>query len=103
MIKLPLYDWFVNKVETTPVSNTLKGSAGTDALHGMLSGTTFHYMVRVLNVGKEDVKLEASFYTVSAFMQGSEKSESTVQEFECTEDGILQAEKWLNDNARKIL
>ncbi len=103
MIKLPLYNWFVNKVETTPVSNTLKGSEGTDALHGMLSKTTFHYKVQVLNVGKEDVKLEASYYTVSAFSQGNEKSEPVSQEFECSEDGILQAEKWLNDNAKRIL
>ncbi|MBR5496039.1 MAG: hypothetical protein IKV58_01480 [Oscillospiraceae bacterium] len=103
MIKLPLYNWFVNKVETTPISNTLKGSYGTDALKGMLSGTTFHYVVRVLDVGKDTVRLEASFYTISSFMEGSKRTEPTVKEFECSEHGILEAESWLNDNAKKVL
>lgn len=103
MIKLPLYNWFVNKVETTPVSNTFKGSVGTDALHGMLSGLTFRYTVKVLNVGKDDVKLEASYYTVSAFSQGNEKSEPVSQEFECSDQGILQAEKWLSQRAKELL
>ena len=98
MIKLPSLTWFVSAMEGWPCSNIFSGTAGTDPDKGCFESRIFNFKVRVLNVGKEDVSLSASFWVTEPFGKQEEAPVVTEQSFACNQDGIDAAEAWLNEN-----
>ena len=100
MIKLPYYTWFVSAMEGWPCSNIFSGTAGTDPDKGCFEQRIFTFKVRVLNVGKEDVSLHASFWIVEPFGKQVEEPAVTDQTFPCDQAGIDAAEVWLNENLK---
>jgi len=100
MIELPNYNWFVTAADGRPASNTMTGSLGTEPDTGCLTRRTFNYKVFVSDVGKENVKLHAECWIQPPWNKGVLKENFESTEFECTQEGIETAAKWLSNKAK---
>lgn len=105
MIKLPSYNMFVAKADGKYVLNSMTGSAGTDPLCGCLHKYTFNYKVNAIKPNKDSMSkiLKAECWLIYPWSLGGKKKELATKEFECSEQGIKDAEKWLNTISREAL
>ncbi len=94
MFELPEFGWFYRVHEKDTFKNTFSGSAGTSAERGCVSSTTFNYRVFV-DVGAEPKELVAQWYLSFPWNSEPPRSETSEKRFECSDDGVKQAEKWL--------
>ncbi len=99
MISLMSINWFVNAQDGRTVTNILTGSVGTDTQKGVLTSSTFNYKVCVENAGEENACLVADCWMTSPWNEGSVKSDVESKAFPCTQEGVEQAESWLNSLA----
>ena len=105
MIKLPSYNMFVAKSDGKYALNSMTGSAGTDPLCGCLHKYTFNYKVAAIKPDNDSTPkiLMAECWLISPWKLGGKKQKLACKEFECTEQGIKEAEKWLNIISEKVL
>ncbi len=96
MISLMSINWFVNAQDGRTVTNILTGSVGTDPQKGVLTSSTFNYKVCVENAGEENACLVADCWMTSPWNEDSVKTDVESKAFPCTQEGVEQAESWLN-------
>lgn len=99
MISLMSINWFVNAQDGRTVTNILTGSVGTDPQKGVLTSSTFNYKVCVENAGEENACLVADCWITAPWSEDSVKSDVESKAFPCTQEGVEQAESWLNSLA----
>ena len=100
-INLPRLPWLVSKHEGRFVTNKYSGSIGTDTSQGCISVLTFNYRVYVdISGGDENTfRLIAECFVIYPWNRGESKSDSEQAEFECSENGLMQAGEWLEMTA----
>lgn len=103
MVTIPLYSWFVSKMEGEPVTNVYRGSVGTDPERGCLLQTTMNFLVYIRDFNTETARFVCECRTVKPWDEGSAVSEPTVADFPCTEEGRVAAQDWLNEQFKPLL
>ncbi|MBR2406363.1 MAG: hypothetical protein IKB04_04915 [Clostridia bacterium] len=103
MVNIPLYSWFVSKMEGQPVTNVFRGSVGTDPTRGCLLKTTMNYLVYIRDFNTETARFVCECRVVRPWDEGSTVEEPVIADFPCSEEGRLEAEAWLNEQFRPIL
>jgi hypothetical protein len=102
-IELPQYNWIISRHEGRFVTNRYSGSLGTLGDSGCISTRTFNYRAYVDTKGGEEVdfRLVAECFIIEPWNMGGIQTNFHQAEFECSEDGIKQAEKWLSETSSK--
>lgn len=101
-IKLPSYNWFVNKQGGSYVTNTYTGSCGTNPHTGCLNTTTFNYKVYAeFSDDYKNSKIVAEYYLILPCKLGARHENFTKAEFENTADGLMKAQQWLINESIK--
>ena len=103
LIKLPPYNWFINKSDNKPVCNIFSGSCDTDAGRGCTNKTTFNYKVHVEDVGTENARFVAECFYVKPLTEGGKKEAIASTESACSDEGLLELDDWLNAEHEKFL
>lgn len=103
MISLMSINWFLNAQDGHTVTNILTGSVGTDTQKGVLSSSTFNYKVCVENPGEDNSCLIADCWMTAPWNKNSATSNVESKAFPCTQEGVNQAEAWLNSVANQKL
>lgn len=94
MIKLPNLDWFMGMLKFRGDGNIFSGSAGCDPFYGFDVDKTFRYRVWVEKID-DDYKLKAAHYCGIYNYESTDKSIVTESIFDADENGILNAQLWL--------
>ena len=94
MFELPEFGWFYRVHDKDTFKNTFSGSAGTSTERGCVSETTFNYRVFV-DVAADPKELVAQWYLAFPWNNVPPRSEPCEKRFECSEEGVKEAEKWL--------
>ncbi len=102
-IKIPPYNWFINKSDNKPVTNVYTGSCDTEAKKGTTHKTTFNYKVYVVDVGTETEKFVAECYSITSLNDGYKKEEIGTKDATCSDDGLIVLNEWLNEEHNKFL
>ncbi len=102
-IDLPRYHWLLSKHEGRFVTNAYSGSMGILPDGGCLSTRTFNYRVYVdISSGEENsFRLIAESYIIQPWSRGGEKTDFERAGFESSENGVNEAEEWLDKTAAK--
>ena len=103
LIKIPPYNWFINKSDNKPVSNIYTGSCDTDPHRGCAHKATFNYKVSVADIGAETARYVAECYSVAPWSDGYKKEEIATKEAACSDEGLTQLNEWLNEEHRKFM
>lgn len=99
-IKLPNYNWFVNKQGAMYVTNIYTGSCGTNPHTGCLNSTTFNYKVYAdFSDDDNGSKIVAEHWLITPWSLGAKREKYTKAEFENSADGLLAAQNWLIDES----
>ena len=102
-VELPSYRWLISRHEGRFVTNVYSGSTGTLPDAGYTCTKTFHYKVYADSSSGEESKfrLIAETYLIQPWHLGGGKTDAERAEFACSEQGILQAAKWLAETSVK--
>ena len=102
-IDLPRHHWLISRHEGRFVANTYSGSMGTLPNQGCVSVRTFNYRVYAdISSGDENsFRLIAESCTIQPWSRGGGKTDLERAEFESSENGVKEAEKWLAETAAK--
>ena len=97
-VDLPRFHWLISPNEGKFVTNIYTASQGTVVEGGCLGTTTFNFRVFAdVSSGEESsFKLVAECYLIQPWNLGANKTDFERAEFECSEDGVKQAEEWLS-------
>ena len=94
MIKLPKLDWFMGMLKFRGQGNYFSGSAGCDPMLGNIESKTFRFRVWI-RAAEEGFELVAVYYSGIYSYEATDKSIMTEKVFEASEEGILEAQNWL--------
>lgn len=102
-IELPQYNWIISRHEGRFVTNRYSGSLGTLGDSGCISTRTFNFRAYVDTKSGEEgnFRLVTECFIIEPWNMGSTQTNFQQAEFECSEDGIKQAEKWLSETSLK--
>lgn len=102
-IELPKYHWLVSRHEGHLVTNTYSGSLGRPGVSGCIGIRTFNYRVfaDVSSNTECDFRIVAESYIIQPWHLGGNKTDLERKEFECSEDGVMQAAEWLSEISAK--
>lgn len=101
-LPLPSYDWFVTMHDGKPASNIFTGSCRKDATKGHFSTATFNYKISVRSVGKDYAKIIVNCFLEKPWYKGGGRKLLAENEFECSVDGLAEAETYLNSEWHKF-
>ncbi len=94
MVKLPTLSWFMGMLAFRGDGNIYSGSAGCDPNLGNVDSKTFRYRVWI-EKNDEGYYLKAVHYIGLYSYDATEKDIMSESTFEATENGIAEAQKWL--------
>ena len=102
-IELPKYHWLISRHEGRFVTNRYSGSLGTLGDSGCISTRTFNFRAYVdTKDGEEgDFRLVTECFIIEPWNMESIQTNFQQAEFECSENGRKQAEKWLSETSSK--
>lgn len=102
-IDLPRCHWFVSRQGGRFVTNAYSGSMGTLSDKGCVSVRTFNYRVYVDISSEEEsgFRLIAESCIIQPWSRGGDKTDFERAEFESSENGVNEAEEWLDKTAAK--
>jgi len=103
IIKIPPYNWFINKSDNKPVTNIYSGSCDTEYNKGAAHLKTFNYKVYVVDVGTETARFVAECYSVDPWNDGYKKEDIGNKEASCSDEGLIELNEWLNEEHKKFL
>jgi len=101
-IKIPPYNWFINKSDNKPVCNVFTGSCDTDKHNGFSTKKTFNYKVHVEDVGTETARFVAECYSVDSWNDGYKREDIANKEAACSDEGLVELNEWLNEEHKKF-
>ena len=100
-IKLPSLDWFKGSLVVDGRTNSFTGSLRTDQYGPVTSSSSLRYKVEV-----EKTEVSSLYLNVMSYMQGGypefKKTLEEVTRFDFTQDGIIQAEDFLNKKYKQV-
>lgn len=96
MIKLPNLDWFMGMLKFRGDGNYFSGSYGCDPLLGNIESKTFRYRVWIEKIEDSFILNAVYYYGVYSYA-ATDKSLMTVKDFDATQQGILEAQEWLQN------
>ena len=102
-IKIPPYNWLINKSDNKPVSNIYTGSCDTESGKGTVHKTTFNYKVYVVDIGTENARFVAECYSVNPWNDGFKKDDISNKEAACSDEGLIELNDWLNEEHKKFI
>ena len=96
-IELPKYHWLVSRHEGKLAANVCSGSLGTSGDSGCISTRSFNYraFADVSSGNESDFRFVVECYIIQPWHLGGNKTDLERKEFECSENGVMQAEEWL--------
>ena len=98
MVKLPSYEWFMGLISFRGDGNTYSGSFGCDPAKGITDGNIFRYVVTI-DKQEDTMVLKALYYVGVNALGATDKSLITEKLFECSPEGVLLAQQWIQDAA----
>ena len=102
-IKIPPYNWFINKSDNKPVSNIYTGSCNTESGKGTVHKTTFNYKVYVVDIGTENARFVAECFSVAPLDDSYKKQDIGSKEASCSDEGLIELNNWLNEEHNKFI
>ena len=102
-IELPKFHWLLGFHEGRFVTNTFSSSLGTLGNGGCINTRTFNYRVfaDISSGNYRDFRLVAESFIIQPYNLGGSKTDMERAEFECSDDGVTQAAKWLSGISTK--
>lgn len=94
MINLPQLDWFMGMLKFRGEGNIYSGSAGCDPMLGNREDKSFRCRAWIEKSDDSFILKAAYYYGVYSY-DATDKSVITETCFEASEDGIKQAQAWL--------
>lgn len=98
MIKLPSYEWFMGQLKYRGKGNVFSGSYGCDPISGGINNNQLRFRAWIEKDGNDNWILCAVHYKGKNCFEMTDQSEMAKSTFDATVEGILSAEKWINDS-----
>jgi len=96
-ITLPRFDWFCPDIEQPWTFNIYSASRGTDPSLGCLDTNTFNCKVKIKVEEGQPHKIHASYYILPPWPLKRDPNKVGEALFDCTQEGLEETVKWLND------